>query len=159
MLALKRMSAAGFYKPGTGERGIHCNNRIKVGKTTFDALYGYKLDSVTAPYVNAVMSAIGYPKLAPMVHCVNTIPSDSHYGVALLTANQVILYRHTLGVLVHELAHFAAFAILNEAGHQAGFKAMYIMLHAATYQVLKLDGERMYRDMIVSLQEFNILGA
>jgi len=148
-----------MYKPGTGEHGIHCHNRVKVGKFSYDPLYGYKLMSETKPYVQAVMGAIGYPKQEPIVHCVNTIPSEKNLGLALLKSNQVILYRHTLGVLVHELAHFAASAILGDHGHSHGFKAMYLMMHAATYQVLKLDSERMYQDMIASLQEFNLLRA
>lgn len=164
MLKLRKLSAVGFYKPGTGEHGINdVQWRIKVGKQAYDPIYGYKLESIVgampsqSEFVRTVMGYIGYSKPVPGVYCVNTIPNGKYYGRAFYNTNQVILYRHTLGVLVHELAHFAAAYMLGDFGHRDGFKSAYKLMHAATYKVLALDGQAMYNDMIIALNERNQL--
>lgn len=164
MISLKPSTQAAMYAVGTGERGIYVRNRIKVGKRAYDPIYGMILETETQSYnmtefCNKLMRNVGYAKDAPMVHHVNGIPSSKDvWGLALLNSNQVILYKRTLGVLVHELAHFAAYAILGERGHRQGFQVMYNLLHLNTYAMLKLD-DSIYIDMVSKMQEYNLLGA
>ena len=163
MINLRPTLYAGVYAVGTGERGIHVRNRIKVGKHTYDPIYGMMLESDThspsmIEFCNKLLRNVGYNRDAPIVHHVNTIPnSKDTLGLALLMSNQVILYRRTLGVLVHELAHFAAFAILGDRGHRQGFQVMYNLLHVNTYRMLKLD-DSIYDTMLDKMQEYNLLG-
>lgn len=158
MLSVTRGITPYWYQVSTGEAGIKVAGRIKLGKFAFDPIYGMRMQGSAVDFTHEVFKHLGLKFTVPMINCTNVPPRKKLlWGRAYLNDNMVIIYRHTLGMLVHEVSHIVAWNMFRDDGHREGFKASYQLMHMAANKLMGFDVDKEKESMLSILKDHNLL--